>query len=117
MTVVTVVVTILAALLFLGAAWVKFIEEERSMQTRDRLGISPGRYRLIGVCEIAGALGAVVGLAVPPLGLVALAGLLLVALGACATQVKLRSPAAEARPAVLAVVLVVGALVLQAMAA
>ena len=28
------------------AAWVKFTEDPHAMETRDRLGISPGRYRL-----------------------------------------------------------------------
>jgi hypothetical protein len=113
MGVLTVVLTLLAALLFLGAAWVKFTHDEHAMQTRDALAIPPKVYTLIGVCEVAGALGALVGLAVRPLGIAALAGLALVALGACATQVKLRHPAAEARPAVLAIVLAIGALVLQ----
>jgi hypothetical protein len=113
MTIAAVVVTTLAALLFLGAAWVKFAEEEHAMATRDRLGISPGRYRLIGACEVAGAAGALAGLAVRPLGIAALVGLLFVALGACAAQVRLRNPAGEARPAVLALALCAGALVLQ----
>jgi hypothetical protein len=115
MTALTVVVTCLTALLFLAAAWVKFAGEEHAMQTRDRLGISPGAYRLIGVCELAGAAGALIGLAVPGLGVVALAGLVLVAVGACAAQVRLRNPASEARPAVLALVLSTAALALQAL--
>lgn len=113
MSALTVIVTVLAALIFLAAAWVKFTEDDHAMQTRDRLGIRPGAYRLIGVCEVAGAVGALVGLAVRPLGIAALAGLVLVALGACAAQVRLRNPPAEARPAVLALVLAGGALALQ----
>jgi hypothetical protein len=113
MTVLTVVVTVLAALVFLAAAYVKFAEEEHSMQTRDRLAIRPQAYRLIGTCEVAGAVGALIGLAFRPLGIAALAGLVLVALGACSAQVRLHSPAAEWRPAVLALVLAGGALALQ----
>jgi hypothetical protein len=116
MTVLTVVVTLLAALLFLAAAWVKFAGEEHAMRTRDRLGFSPGAYRLIGVCEVAGAGGALLGLAVPALGIAALAGLVLVAIAACASQVRLRDPLSEARPAILALVLSVAALALQAAA-
>lgn len=114
MSVLTVVVTVLVALLFVAAARVKFIEEERAMQTRDALGIRPGAYRLIGVCEVAGAAGALIGLAVRPLGIAALIGLVLVALAAGAAQVKLRHTPAEALPAVLALVLSVAALALQA---
>ena len=113
MTVLTVVVTALTALLFLGAAWVKFTGEEHAMQTRDRLGFEPGAYRMIGVFEVAGAVGALVGLAVRPLGIAALAGLVLVAIGACAAQVRLHNPLPEARPAILALVLASAALALQ----
>ena len=113
MSVAAAIVTVLTALLFLGAAWVKLTEEEHAMQTRDRLGIAPGSYRLIGVAEVAGAVGALVGLAVPPLGIAALAGLVLVAIGACGAQVKLHNPPSEARKAVLALALSVAALGLQ----
>jgi hypothetical protein len=114
MTVLTVVVTLLVALLFLVAAWVKFSGEEHAMRTRDRLGFSPGAYRLIGVCEVAGAVGALAGLAVPRLGVAALVGLALVAIAACVAQVRLRNPLSEARPAILELVLSVTALALQA---
>jgi hypothetical protein len=113
MSVLTAIVTVLAAALFAAAAWVKFVGEEHAMSTRDRLGVQPERYRMIGVCELAGAVGAVAGLGFRPLGIAALAGLVAVALGACAAQVRLRNPLAEARPAILALVLSVGALVLQ----
>jgi hypothetical protein len=113
MTVLTVVVTVLAALLFFAAAWVKFTGEERAMETRDRLGFQPGAYRMIGVCEVAGAVGALVGLTVRPLGIAALAGLVLVAIGACAAQVRLQNPPSEWRIAVLALVLASAALALQ----
>ncbi len=113
MTALTVLVTVLAALLFLGAAYVKFTGEEHAMQTRDRLGVAPGAYRMIGVLEVAGAVGALVGLAAPALGIAALAGLVLVAIGACAAQVKLHNPLAEARLAIVALLLSVAALVLQ----
>ena len=109
----TVILTVATALLFLAAARVKFIGERHAMETRDRLGISPARYRFIGVLEVAGAVGAIVGLWVTPLGIAALAGLLLVAIGACGTQIRLHNPASEARPAVVALLLTAGALALQ----
>lgn len=113
MSLVAGIVTVLAAFLFLAAAWAKFTEDEHAMQTRDRLGIAPGSYRLIGVAEVALALGALVGLAVPPLGIAALAGLVLVAIGACGAQVKLHNPPSEARMAILALALSTAALGLQ----
>ncbi len=54
MTILTVVVTVLTALIFLAAAILKFRKDPHTMQTRDRLGIAPGPYTLIGVCEVAG---------------------------------------------------------------
>ena len=111
------IITVLTALFFLGAAWVKFAEEEHAMQTRDRLGIAPGSYRLIGVAEVVGAMGALVGLAVPPLGIAALGGLVLVAIGACGAQVRLHNPPSEAGKAAAALALSVTALGLQIAAA
>ena len=113
MTPLTTIVTVLAALVFLAAARVKFAEEEHAMHTRDRLAIRPARYRLIGMAEVAGAAGAVLGLAFRPLGVAALIGLTLVASGALAAHVKLNDPPAAARPAVLALILALGALLLQ----
>lgn len=109
----TTIVTLATALVFLAAAAVKFAEQEHAMQTRDSLAIRPASYRLIGVFEVAGAIGAIVGLAARPLGIVALTGLVLVGLGACAAQVRLHNSAAEARPAVIATLLAVTALALQ----
>lgn len=109
----TTVLTVLTALVFLAAAWVKFAEKGHAMETRDRLGISPGRYRLIGAAETAGAAGALVGLAVPVLGIAALAGLVLVSIGACLAQVRLRNPLSDASLAIIALLLSSSALVLQ----
>ena len=113
MTVLTIVVTVLTALIFLAAAAVKFRHDPHAMATRDALGIAPGPYTLIGACEVAGAAGALIGLAVRPIDIAALAGLVLVALGACAAQARLKNPLSEARPAILALVLSVSALALQ----
>jgi hypothetical protein len=113
MGVLTVVLTVLTALLFLGAAWVKFSHDQHAMHTRDRLGIQPAAYTLIGVAEVTGAVGALVGLAVQPLGVLSLAGLTLLGVGACAAHVRLHDPLGEARAAILALALSLGALVLQ----
>ena len=113
MTALTILFTTLTALVFAAAARVKFAEDDHAMQTRDRLAIQPATYALIGGLEVAGAAGALIGLAFRPLGIAALTGLVLMALGACAAHVKLRDPLDAARPAVLALVLSVGALSLQ----
>ncbi len=105
--------TALTALVFLAAAWVKFTGKPHAMDTRDRLGIAPGPYRLIGVAEVAGAIGALLGLILPGVGIAALGGLLVISVGACAAQVKLGNPPSDAAPAVLALLLSAGALILQ----
>jgi hypothetical protein len=113
MNALTAVITILTALVFLAAAGVKFAEHPTATNTRDALAIPAERYRLIGVAEVLGSIGALVGLAVRPIGIAALVGLVLVALGACAAQIKLRHPMSEARMAIIALVLAVAALALQ----
>jgi hypothetical protein len=113
MSAATVVVTVLTALLFFAAAAVKLTGQEHSLATRDSLGIDPARWRLIGVLEIAGATGALVGLAFRPLGIAATAGLVLTSLGALAAQVRMGNVRSEGTPAVLALVLSTAALVLQ----
>src|SRR5271165_4843719 len=113
MSAATVVVTVLTALIFFAAAAMKLTGQERSLATRDRLGIDPARWRLIGVLEIAGATGALVGLAFRPLGIAATAGLVLTSLGAVAAHVRIGNLRSEGAPAVLALVLSTAALVLQ----
>ena len=113
MTALTILFTTLTALVYVAAARVKFAEDEHAMQTRDRLAIRPAAYAVIGGFEVAGAAGALIGLAFRPVGIAALTGLVLVALGACAAHVKLHDPPDAARPAVLALVLSAGALALQ----
>ena len=113
MTFLTLLTTTLTAFVFLAAARVKFAEQEHAMETRDRLAIQPTAYTVIGICEVLGAVGALIGLAARPLGIVSLTGLVLVAVGACVAQVKLHHTAAQARPAVIALVLASAALVLQ----
>ena len=113
MTALTIVLTLLTAILFVVAAQVKLTEDAHAMQTRDRLAIRPAAYSMIGVLEAAGAFGALIGLTFRPIGIAALTGLVLLAVGACAAHVKLHDPPAAARPAVLALALAAAALVLQ----
>lgn len=113
MSAATVVVTALAALVFFAAAAVKLTGQEHSLETRDRLGIDPARWRLIAVLELAGATGAIAGLAFRPLGYAALAGLLLTSLGALLAHVRMRAVPSESASAILALVLSAAAITLQ----
>ena len=76
------------------------------------LGFRVGQYRIIGALELAGAIGLLVGLAVPALGVAAAIGLGLLLIGAAAAHVRNHDPASRvAVPLVLvALVAVCGAL-------
>jgi hypothetical protein len=113
MIVLTAVTTVLAAAVFLIAAGMKFTGEAHSLRARDGLGVAPSSWLAIGALEVAGAIGALIGLAHRPLGVAALTGLVLVSLGALAANRRLSSSAEEFRPAVIALALAAAALVLQ----
>ena len=113
MSTVAVVVTVLMALVFLGASLMKLTSRPQSLVIRDRLGIAAGRWRLIGVLELAGVTGALIGLAVRPLGIAATAGLVLTSIGALASHLRVRDSLTDAAAAVVALVVSVAALVLQ----
>ena len=74
------------------------------------LGFSVGQYRVIGALELAGAIGLLVGLAVPAIGVAAAIGLGLLLIGAGAAHLVRRDrPSRVAVPlALVAVVAVYG---------
>jgi DoxX-like family len=77
----TVVSLLLAALCLLPAAG-KLTGHPKMRQSAEHFGILWPRYRLIGVAELAAAMGALAGLRWHPLGLAAAAGMVLLLLGA-----------------------------------
>jgi len=91
------------AFALLGSAKVAAVP---AMRTRaEHVGFSVGSYRRIGVLELLGVTGLLVGLAVPQVGVLAAAGLLALLCGAVATHVRSGDGRAEIAPAaVLAVV-------------
>jgi hypothetical protein len=114
MDVFTAVVTGLLTAGFLAAGGMKLAGLTQSLEVRDHLGVPASSWRAIGALEIAGAVGAAVGLAVRPLGFAATGGLVLLGIGAIATHVRAEDPASEAAPAGLALLLAAAALTLQA---
>ena len=74
-------------------------------------GFSVGAYRGIGALELAGAAGVALGPALPPLGFLAGAGLLLLLAGAVVTHVRNGDGPRKAAPAVVCAALVAGYLV------
>jgi hypothetical protein len=110
----TAIVTGLLAVLFLSAAAMKLAGVAQSFEIRDHLGVAAPVWRLIGMLELAGAAGALVGLAVRVLGVAATGGLVLLSVGALASHVRAGDPPAAVVPAGLALLLAAAALTLQA---
>jgi DoxX-like protein len=113
MSAASVLVTVICALLFLATAAGKLTGYAASLEIRDHLAIPALRWQQIGLLEVAGALGVLIGLALRPLGIAAAAGLVLLSLGAIATHVRAGDKPAAALPAVAALALAAAALVLQ----
>jgi hypothetical protein len=105
---VSVVLAALIAAIFtaLGAAKVLAVPP---MQTRAaHAGLSVAAYRRIGLLEVAGAAGVLIGLIRPLLGGMASVGLLLLLAGAVVTHLRNHDGPREVAPAVVCAVLVSG---------
>lgn len=85
-----VVVTFLAAAANLYAASNDFRRVGWVLENMDRLGISRTWLPTLGVLKAAGAVGLLVGIAMPSLGIAAASGLVLFFLGAIASTFRVR---------------------------
>jgi uncharacterized membrane protein YphA (DoxX/SURF4 family) len=113
MSIATVVVTICLAAMFVFAGSIKLLGVPQSLAIRDHLGISPTRWRGIGVLELAGVAGALAGLAWRPIGVAAAVGLALLAVGAVVSHVRASDSVTDTAPAVVGIGLAVATAVLQ----
>jgi hypothetical protein len=107
-----VIVTLLLAALFTFAASIKLLGVSQSLAIRDRLGVTPLQWRLIGTLELAGVAGVLVGLAWPTIGIAAAIGLALLSIGAIGFHIKASDSVVDMAPAVLAIALAVATAVL-----
>ena len=89
------VLTVVLALVFLASAGMKLLGLPYSVRNRDRFGLSPSLWRTIGVLELAGVAGLLLGTAVPVLGVAAGVGLALLMVGAAATRVRVHDPVVQ----------------------
>jgi DoxX-like family len=101
MPIATVIVTICLAGLFAFAGSIKLLGVKQSLAIRDRLGISPSPWRIIGVLEWAGVAGVLAGLAWPPIGIAAAVGLTLLSVGAIVSHVRSSDGITDTAPAVI----------------
>jgi hypothetical protein len=101
-----VVLSVVVAATFAVTGGVKVLGVRQSLEIRDQLGMAPSLWRVIGTLELLGAAGVLAGLAVPVLGSLALAGLVLLMLGAIASRLRVhdRLVMVAADAAVLALV-------------
>jgi hypothetical protein len=110
---VKVIVTALLAALFGFAGLIKIAGLRQSLAIRDHLGVKPVQWRLIGLLELAGVTGVLVGLAWPPIGVAAAIGLALLVLGAFVFHVRASDSVADTAPAVIGLGLAVATAILQ----
>jgi DoxX-like family len=107
MPIATVIVTCCLAALFAFSSSIKLLGVKRSLAIRDHLGISPTVWRLIGVLELAGVVGVLMGLRWSLLGIAAAAGLALLSVGAVVSHVRASDSVVETAPAVIGIGLAV----------
>jgi uncharacterized membrane protein YhaH (DUF805 family) len=91
---------LLAAACLLPAAG-KLLGHPKMRQSAEHFGILWPRYRLIGVAELAAAVGILAGLWWHPLGIAAAAGMTLLLTGALITHRRARDSGKEMAPALI----------------
>lgn len=98
----------LVAVIYLGCGVPMVLALAPMRELAAQVGFSVRAYRVIGGLEIAGAMGVLVGLAVPLLGGLAAAGLLVVMSGAVIAHLRNGHGVRDFLPAVLCGLLVAG---------
>lgn len=114
MTVALVAVTILTAVANLFSATLDFVRFERILVSMTNTGVPHGLLPLLGVLKVAGAVGVLVGLAVPWIGVAAAIGLVAFFVLAIATHLRARDYALGLPVGFLAMALATLALTLAA---
>ncbi|MEU0883385.1 DoxX family protein [Lentzea sp. NPDC005914] len=107
----TIALAVLVALIFLGLGTAKVLALPMARELATHSGFSVTAYRGIGVLELAGATGVLLGLVVPVLGGLAGAGLLLLLAGALITHLRNQHTLQQIAPALVCALLVIGYLV------
>jgi uncharacterized membrane protein YphA (DoxX/SURF4 family) len=95
----TIALSILLAIAFIGAGVSKLTGQSAMREAATHFGITWERYRSIGVLEVAGAAGLLLGLAVTALGAVAALALTLLMIAAVATHRRAGDAPAQMAPA------------------
>ena len=104
------VLSVLLALTLLVSAGGKIARQESQLATLRHVGFPTERAWLLAAAEIAGAVGLVIGLSWPPLGIAAGIGIILYFLGAVISHLRVREW--HIAPAAVLMVVAAGTLVL-----
>jgi hypothetical protein len=113
---VNIALIILTALLGLATAFSavgKFSKNPKAVDMLRQLGITDSQIRTLGIVEVLGALGLLVGIWIPILGLLAAIGFVLYFLGALIKHVRAKDAAKDVAPAVVLLVLSIIVTILQ----
>jgi uncharacterized membrane protein YphA (DoxX/SURF4 family) len=81
-------VSIVLAVMLVASAVMKFRRHEQVVTTITGLGVPLSWFPLLGAAEVAGAVGLLVGLAVPPVGIAAAIGVIVYFIGAVITHLR-----------------------------
>lgn len=85
------VVTILVASAHVFAATVDFIRPQWLLATMSKIGVQESWLPILGILKAAGALGLLIGIRVPLIGIAAASGLTLFFVGAVITHLRARN--------------------------
>src|SRR4051812_12105838 len=103
--------------MYLAAGLSKAIAAPRTVGQAAELKIEPRSYRLIGIVELFGAAGVVIGLWAPCLGIAAGIGLGVMMIGAIAAHLRVGPSPKQAIPALAGAALAVSYVVLRILSA
>jgi uncharacterized membrane protein YphA (DoxX/SURF4 family) len=117
MFIATVIVGSLLATMFVAAGLPKVGKASSAVSQAEELKIAPTSYQIIGVLELLGAAGVLLGLWISWLGVAAGSGLALMMIGAVAAHLRAGQSAKKAVPAIGFAALAVGYIVLRTLSA
>jgi hypothetical protein len=83
-----IVVTLVAAAVNIFAAVMDFVRPQWLLATMGKVGVAESWLPVLGILKAAGALGLLIGIAVPKVGIASAAGLTLFFVGAIATHLR-----------------------------
>ena len=113
MNIALVILTALLGLVTVFSAVGKFTNNPQAVEMLHHLGLTDGKIRLLGAIEVLGALGLLIGIWIPILGLLAAIGFVLYFLGAALAHVRSKDAAKDMVPALVLLVLSIVVTILQ----